>query len=65
MIDGLLLLIELGLMLVLLRAVWGARDKGVEDDLGFFAYQRERVVPPDEGLPRWRRLSKRGGKPHA
>jgi len=58
MIDGLLLLIELGLMLLLLRTVCKARGKDSEDDLGFFAYQAERVLDPDEGLPRWQRLSK-------
>jgi hypothetical protein len=59
MIDGLLLLIELGLMLLLLRTVCQARGKDSEDDLGFFAYQTERVLDPDEGLPRWQRLSNR------
>ena len=64
MIDGLLLLIELGLMLLLLRTVWKARKKDAEDDLGFFAYQAERVRDPDEDRPRWQRLSNRRGGPH-
>jgi hypothetical protein len=67
MIDGLLLLLELGLMLVLIITVWAAHKKGQEDDLGFFAYKVERH-PPAEPLPRWSsraHADRRGGPPHA
>jgi hypothetical protein len=67
MIDGLLLLLELGLMLVLLITVWNAHRRGREDNLGFFAYKVEREQPPAPP-PRWRtraQAQQRGGPPHA
>lgn len=51
MIDGLLLLLELGLLMVLLRTVWLARQKRHEDDLGLFAYKPELEPPPSPRRP--------------
>lgn len=39
MIDGLLMLTELGLFLLLLRAIYRAGRQKSETDLGFFAYK--------------------------
>lgn len=49
MIDGVLLLTELGLMLVLVVTVWRARQKGREDHLGLFAYKATLEPPPAIG----------------
>lgn len=59
MIDGLLLLMELGLLLLLLHTLWRAREKEEEGDLGFFAYKPEpdpgRQPPPKTPRnPAWR-----------
>lgn len=42
MIDGLLMLTELGLFLLLLKAVYRAGRKKSELNLGFFAYKTDK-----------------------
>lgn len=66
MIDGVLLLTELGLMLVLVVTVWRARQKGREDHLGLFAYKATLEPPQPPGAPRGAPgTQRRGGPPHA
>lgn len=39
MIEGGILMVELGLFLVLLLKVWRVQAKGEEEETGFFAYR--------------------------
>jgi hypothetical protein len=64
MIDGLLLLLELGLMLVLLFAVWRAQQGGRDETLGFFAY-KDTLKPPPRAPPPPRSGSTRARPPPA
>lgn len=61
MIEGSILLAELGLFLVLLLKVWRVHAKTSDEGTGFFAYRQERQTPQavDKGV------SRPGGAPRA
>lgn len=44
MIEGLILLIELGLLLLLLRTIFRAERKKSENDLGLFSYRSDKKI---------------------
>lgn len=44
MIEGLILLIELGLLLLLLRTIFRAERKNSENDLGLFSYRSDKKI---------------------
>lgn len=44
MIEGLILLIELGLLLLLLQTIFRAERKKSENDLGLFAYRSDKKI---------------------
>lgn len=61
MIEGAILMAELGLFLMLLLKVWRVHAKTSDDGTGFFAYRKEKQTPPavDKGV------SRTGGPPRA
>lgn len=61
MIDGAILLVELGLFLLLLLKVWRVHAKGEHENTGFFAYRAEKSAP----LPVSKGPRRPGGPPHA
>lgn len=52
MIEGLILLTELGLFLLLLRTIFRAERKKSESDLGFFSYHSNKKVEEDKSKKR-------------
>lgn len=60
MIEGLILMAELGLFLILLLKVWRVRVRGEEESGGFFAYRLDNTAKAGEKGAR-----RPGGPPHA
>lgn len=60
MIEGAILLVELGLFLILLLKVWRVHAKGEEEGTGFFAYRTEKDAGVDPNSAK-----RTGGAPHA
>jgi hypothetical protein len=60
-IEGALLMIELGLFLVLLLKVWRVQRRKEGEDTGFFAYRKDKDQPGPGG----RTTRRAGGRTHA
>lgn len=60
MIDGAILLVELGLFLFLLLKVWRVHAKGEEESTGFFSYRADKKAPPVA-----KDVHRSGGPPYA
>lgn len=61
MIEGAILLAELGLLLILLLKVWRVHAKTTDESTGFFAYRKDKQTPQATG----RGATPPGGPPRA
>ena len=44
MIDGLIMMVELGLFLLLLLKVWRVHTRGEPEEGGFYAYRQDKTI---------------------
>lgn len=61
MIEGAILLAELGLFLILLLKVWRVQSRNEEEGTGFFAYRVDKRLPKAAGAE----AGRTGEPPHA
>lgn len=60
MIEGAIMMAELGLFLILLLKVWRVHAKGEQDNTGLFAYRVDKATAADAG-----RMANPGSAPDA